>query len=137
MTKTKSDQILNEICDNISRKAKEIIRSVDKLEKKAASLEAVMEDAAEDGGTVFQLVPELPKTGKSGTVYVTLDKGGRKYVEYEWTGSSFSRVGGDGSAAQDQDDLQDDDQQGGDPVETQDPQDPQGGDPIDNQDGQD
>ena len=94
MTATKSRKILDEICDNISGDAKEWIRSIDKLEKKVASLDTIIESMEEaDANATFQLVTQFPSTGKAGVYYIKLNSTTNKYEEYEWSNSQFVKVG--------------------------------------------
>ena len=94
MTIVKSKKIFDEICDNISGNAKEWIRNIDRLEKKVASLDAIIDSMEEaDENATFQLVQQLPSSGKSGIFYIVLNASTGKYEEYEWNGASFDKVG--------------------------------------------
>lgn len=94
MSIVKARKIMDEICDNISGDAKEWIASIDRLEKKVSSLDAIIESMEEaDENATFQLVAQLPSTGKTGIFYIVLNTTSNKYEEYEWNGTAFSKVG--------------------------------------------
>lgn len=93
---TKARKILDEICDNISGDAKAWIRSIDKLEKKVSSLDAIIDSMEEaDDNATFQLVTSLPTaaSAKADVYYIMLNPTTGKYEEYKKEGSSMVKVG--------------------------------------------
>ena len=94
-------EIIEEIGDMHSSKLQAWFESIGPMVSKIESLEAIIEgmEAAEANAT-FQLVTELPSTGKQNTYYIMLDSATGKYEEYSWNGSSFDKVGTIGDEVQ-------------------------------------
>ena len=93
-------RVFDEIGDQISSSTYDAIRNIDSDKRKIASLEAIeaqMQQAADNA--TFQLVTQLPSTGKSDVYYIVLNSTTNRYEEYSWNGTSFDKVGQIGDSA--------------------------------------
>jgi hypothetical protein len=87
-------EIIEEIGDMHSSKLQNWFESIGPMVSKIESLEAIIEDMEEaEANATFQLVTDLPATGKANVYYIKLNTSTNKYEEYKWESNAFKKVG--------------------------------------------